>query len=583
MLQFQAHFLRPKYRPDIDGLRAVAVLSVVAFHVFPNWLKGGFIGVDIFFVISGFLISSIIFENLDKGTFSFLEFYSRRIKRIFPALLLVLAASYILGWFILFPDEYKQLGKNIAAGAGFVSNFVLWREAGYFDKLAQTKPLLHLWSLGIEEQFYIIWPLLLWLAWKRKLNLMTVTILVAIISFCLNIIDINKDVIATFYFPQTRFWELSCGSLLAWFSLYKKHACTTLSLKVDGWLNKAVYRKSHTIDGTILANVLSFIGILLLVYGFWRIDKHLSFPGKWAVIPVISAVLIISAGTKSWFNRILLSNKVAVWFGLISFPLYLWHWPLLSFARIIEGKEPSGSMRITIVIFSIVLAWLVYRFVECPIRLGRGGKAKTITLVFLMLATGCIGYSSYSTEGLHFENKDREEFVNYFENSFPNWQYFKKVDLRSEWRAECSFYNVKKLLDEGRSTNAPVDEIDSSCYLRNLKYKKSILIWGDSHAHAIAPGINSCLPNDWQVLQVTSLDCVPNPNIDIPSNTNQCNQMNYFAIKTIMEVKPDVVIVAQANKHSAKMMKEISRKLEALGVKKIYFFGTNSSMDNRIA
>ena len=167
----QPHLSHQKYRPDIDGLRAVAVLAVVAFHSFPSWVRGGFIGVDIFFVISGYLISTIIFENLDKGTFSFTEFYARRIKRIFPALLLVLIACFAFGWFALLADEYKQLGKHIAAGAGFISNFTLWNEAGYFDNSAETKPLLHLWSLGIEEQFYIVWPLLLWFAWKRKFNL----------------------------------------------------------------------------------------------------------------------------------------------------------------------------------------------------------------------------------------------------------------------------------------------------------------------------------------------------------------------------------------------------------------------------
>src|SRR5215831_15751110 len=153
------HLSHPKYRRDIDGLRAVAVLSVVAFHVFPNWMVGGFIGVDIFFVISGYLISTIIFENLDKDTFSFAQFYERRVKRIFPALILVLVSCFAFGWFILLPDEYKQLGKHTAGGTAFVANFVLWNESGYFDNAAETKPLLHLWSLGVEEQFYIVWPL----------------------------------------------------------------------------------------------------------------------------------------------------------------------------------------------------------------------------------------------------------------------------------------------------------------------------------------------------------------------------------------------------------------------------------------
>lgn len=390
------HLSHPKYRPDIDGLRAVAVLSVVAFHAFPAWMKGGFIGVDVFFVISGFLISTIIFENLDKGTFSFAEFYARRIKRIFPALLLVLIASYAFGWFALLADEYKQLGKHIAAGAGFVSNLVLWGEAGYFDNSAETKPLLHLWSLGIEEQFYIVWPFVLWLAWKKKFNLLTLTFIVAFISFYLNLKGIKKDAVATFYSPQTRFWELLSGSLLAWFSLYKKNSFSNYKVRVDGWLAKVIYRDTVEADGKTLSNVISFAGSLLLVYGFWRITKDVSFPGKWAVIPVLGAVLIIFAGPKAWINRRILSNEIAVWFGLISFPLYLWHWPLLSFARIIESEVPSRSIRIAAIVLSVVLAWLTYKFVERPLRLGKNGKGKVSVLVTLMAIVGSVGYYTYS-------------------------------------------------------------------------------------------------------------------------------------------------------------------------------------------
>lgn len=189
----------PNYRADIDGLRALAVLSVVAFHAFPGWVSGGFVGVDIFFVISGFLISTIIYTSLELGSFSFVDFYSRRIRRIFPALILVLYSCYVFGWFVLLSDEYMQLGKHIAAGAGFVSNFVLWNESGYFDTAAETKPLLHLWSLGIEEQFYIVWPLILWAAWQRRFNLLTISILVAGISFTLNLLDYRTDGVANFF------------------------------------------------------------------------------------------------------------------------------------------------------------------------------------------------------------------------------------------------------------------------------------------------------------------------------------------------------------------------------------------------
>lgn len=402
MASLQSHLSHPKYRPDIDGLRAVAVLSVVAFHAFPNGLKGGFIGVDIFFVISGYLISTIIFQNLEKGTFSFVEFYVRRIKRIFPALILVLIACYAFGWFALFADEFKELGKHIAAGAGFVSNIVLWNEAGYFDSSAETKPLLHLWSLGIEEQFYLIWPLLLGFAWKRNFNLLTMTVVIAGISFYLNINGVLTDSVATFYSPQTRFWELQCGSLLAWITLYKKDWFATIKTRLDAWLTELVYRESHESNGMTLSNVLSFAGVALLTYGFYIIDKDSYFPGKWAAIPMLGAVLIIAAGPKAWMNRIVLSNRIVVWIGLISFPLYLWHWPLLSFARIVETEMPSASIRVAAVGLTIVLAWLTYKLVEKPIRLGKHSKAKTALLLLLMLGIGNVGYTSYLRDGLAF-------------------------------------------------------------------------------------------------------------------------------------------------------------------------------------
>jgi peptidoglycan/LPS O-acetylase OafA/YrhL len=165
-----------KYRPDIDGLRAIAVVAVVAFHSFPNFFKGGFVGVDIFFVISGFLISGIIIDALERDRFSYLDFYIRRIRRIFPALIVVVASTLIVGWYVLLPDEFQRFGKHLAAGAGFAANFVLWEESGYFDVASDTKPFLHLWSLAIEEQFYILWPLILGLVWRRWRGLLLATL-----------------------------------------------------------------------------------------------------------------------------------------------------------------------------------------------------------------------------------------------------------------------------------------------------------------------------------------------------------------------------------------------------------------------
>lgn len=399
-----SHFSHPKYRRDIDGLRAIAVLSVVAFHAFPEWIKGGFIGVDVFFVISGYLISTIIFDNLDRGTFSFLEFYERRVKRIFPALLLVLASCYVFGWFSLLGDEYMQLGKHIAGGAGFVGNLVLWSEAGYFDNAADTKPLLHLWSLGVEEQFYIVWPVVLWFAYKKRLNLFSIGVLIAVVSFCLNIQMVKTHPIADFYSPQTRFWELMLGSILAWLTLYRPGFSCANAAKLNAWVASALYADGQQEHRKPLASAVSVFALLLLMYGFWHIDKNIGFPGKWALVPVASAVLLIFAGPGAWVNRVILSHRIPVWFGLISFPLYLWHWPMLAFARIIGSETPSAKVRGAIVLLSIALAWLTYRLLERPMRSGANGRLKSVVPVLLMLLVGVVGYNGFQRYGLKFRD-----------------------------------------------------------------------------------------------------------------------------------------------------------------------------------
>jgi peptidoglycan/LPS O-acetylase OafA/YrhL len=356
--------MHPTYRPDIDGLRALAVLCVMVFHAFPTALPGGFVGVDLFFVISGFLICTILFNSIEAGTFSVWDFYGRRIRRIFPALILVLASCYAFGWFALFADEYMQLGKHIAAGAGFVSNFVLWQESGYFDNSADTKPLLHLWSLGIEEQFYIIWPLVLWLGYRFRANLLVITVLVATVSFVLNIrgINVKNDLVATFYSPQTRFWELLLGAILAYMTLHPIQ-------RLKGLITNAEQRQK-------IQSAQSLLGLVLVALGVTLISKQSAFPGWWALLPTLGAVLLINAGPKALVNRYLLSNKLMVWIGLISYPLYLWHWPILSFLRIIESEVPKVELRIAALAVSFILATLTYHLVEKPIRFGFRSKAK---------------------------------------------------------------------------------------------------------------------------------------------------------------------------------------------------------------
>lgn len=352
--------IHPGYRSDIDGLRATAVLSVVAFHAFPGWLKGGFVGVDVFFVISGYLISKIIIGSLAKDSFSFAEFYSRRVKRIFPALAVVLGVCAACGWLVLLPSEYSQLGKHIAGGAAFVSNLVLLREAGYFDSSAVTKPLLHLWSLGIEEQFYIVWPVLLFLARKGKgIGRLLVAVMVG--SFVFDLFVLGEDPVAAFYSPVTRFWELLIGSSLAY-----------VTLRSPRWLFVGRPR---------IRNVESLVGASLIAVAVFSFDAEQPFPGWRALLPTVGAYLLIAAGPDAWLNRTVLSHRLMVGVGLISFPLYLWHWPLLTFARIVAGDTPSVSVRVVAVALSFVLAFLTYQFVEKPIRLGRPKKSTVPVLL----------------------------------------------------------------------------------------------------------------------------------------------------------------------------------------------------------
>lgn len=388
-----------KYRPDIDGLRAVAVLSVLAFHAFPERVQGGFIGVDIFFVISGFLISTIIFRSLSSHEFSFLEFYSRRVRRIFPALVTVLAVAFVCGWFILYPDEYRQLGKHIVGGAWFFSNFVLWRESGYFDTSADSKPLLHLWSLGIEEQFYIVFPLFAWLVWKGRLNVLTLVVLVGLLSFLLNVRDVSHDAVRTFYMPQTRIWELLEGCVLALLVIDASGRVGRMEKAAERMLNHVFYRADvDVMPAVTLSNVKAWMGALLIAVGLWKITKEMHFPGKWALLPTIGAVLLIWAGPEAFLNRRILSNHVLMWVGKISYPLYLWHWMLLSYLYILAARIPPVAIRAGALAVAMVLSWLTYRMIEAPLRFGGNGRRKTLLLMALMLSVSILGFAGYKAD-----------------------------------------------------------------------------------------------------------------------------------------------------------------------------------------
>ena len=377
-LQERTHNL---YRPDIDGLRAVAVLSVVIFHAFPEYLGGGFIGVDVFFVISGFLITSLILREQKEERFSLRHFYARRIRRIFPALSLVLGFGLVAGWICLNFMEYKQLTKHTGSSAIFITNFMLLREAGYFDNAADTKPMLHLWSLAIEEQFYLAWPLVLMFFKRltRWLFPVLVVLLLSSLTYSLSLVfkgDLEHD----FYSPLSRSWELLLGASLA-FGVSRQAAIPTAWRNMAGW-----------------------VGFVLIFMSACFLDKSMPFPGYWALPPTLGAALILFAGMQSNVNRALLASRPLVAIGLISYPLYLWHWPLLSFARILESQTPGPELRLALVLLSFILAWGTYRFIEKPIRFSDRYPRAVLWLGLWMVAVLLMSHAVNRLDGLKFRH-----------------------------------------------------------------------------------------------------------------------------------------------------------------------------------
>ncbi len=338
------------WRKDITGLRALAVLPVLIFHAFPQWLPGGFYGVDIFFVISGYLISGIIFRGLITDSFSFKDFYAKRIKRIFPNLIVLLTFVMAVGWFVSTANEYRAIGANVYRSAAFYVNFTLMREHGYFDGPSHENPLLHMWSLAIEEQFYIVFPFLAFLFWKlgkqsiSALGAFVFFMTIASLACCLLLHEQN----ARFYFPLARFWELGAGICLAYLETF--------------------HRFSMRNHGQVVADGMSLLGLVLVLMALLiPTSWYAPSPGIMSLMPVTGACLLITAGAHAAVNRTLLSWGWMVFIGLISYSLYLWHWPLLTFLRV-SVSAPSSSLTALALLLSFPLAWLVYRFVENPIR-----------------------------------------------------------------------------------------------------------------------------------------------------------------------------------------------------------------------
>lgn len=507
-----AHGLaHPKYRADIDGLRAVAVLSVVGYHAFPGRVTGDFIGVDIFFVISGYLISTIILESLEAERFSFAEFYARRIRRIFPALLVVLCACLAAGWLVMLAGEFRQLGEHVLAGAAFISNLLLWRESGYFDPAAESKPLLHLWSLGIEEQFYIVWPLLLWAAARARMNLLLVAIAIAATSFALNVWRITSDPVATFYSPLTRFWELLAGGLLAWVTVKHQPIAEQFAGR---------YR-----------SVFSVFGMLCLGAGLLMINNKSAFPGWWALLPVAGSVLLIAAGPNAWINRTALSGRPLVWFGLISFPLYLWHWPMLSFAYIVENEAPTRNLRVLAVAAAILLSWVTYRWIERPVRQNSASRQICGVLIALMCLVGIIATGIRLDGGV----PGRQVVI---ENAHSGQEF----EMGSNPQVPCS--------------GIPEDPIASNLCVRYSTGapRKTIVLWGDSSAGAWLPVFRDFGKREnVDIVSLMHLSCPPilearKSRFDVPEAARFCadGKTQRKVIDYIRNLEPDAIVLLGA-------------------------------------
>jgi len=456
------------YRKDIDGLRAVAVVSVLFYHLkLKVW--GGFIGVDVFFVISGFLISSGIFREIAESRFSLSSFYQRRIRRIFPALIVMMAVSTVAACIFLMPSELEGFAKSLLAATGSVSNFFFWLHSGYFDTAAADQPLLHTWSLGVEEQFYIFFPIFLVCIRRFFPRHLKVSILcLATASFALSAVGAYMFVTATFYLPLTRAWELLLG--------------TILSLDFFPRVSSALVR-----------NIMSAAGLLMIVVAAFAYDIYTPFPGIAALPPCLGAALIIAAGQSgdSWVAR-LLSLRPIVFLGLISYSLYLWHWPFIVFQRQSIIQIPGASERnikLGVLCLSVIVATLSWKFIEGPFRKGKltlKGKSAfafaAASSVVLLLAGSAIlvarGFPSrYTPEEVQVASYAGE-------------------NVSGPYRIGTCYIN---------STRANFSP--ASC-LRVDPSRENVLLFGDSHAAQLWYGLAKVSPNI-NFLEATSSGCEP--------------------------------------------------------------------------
>ncbi len=511
------------FRGDINGLRALAVLGVVAFHADRALAPGGFSGVDVFFVISGFLITRIILSELAAGTFSLADFYAKRARRILPAMLVVVAFVWIVGWFRAAPTQFRDIGGTILGNSYFTVNFWLMRLAnigGYFGADSQAKPLLHLWSLSIEEQFYLVWSvLMLGLFWLRARLVPYVIGAILVASFAACVIVTAFDPVAAFYLPWTRGWALALGALIAYREVFL--------------LGALPY------PGRRAANIGAALGVGLIVFGYAWLNEAQPFPGWRAAIPALGCALVI-VNPGSWIGEAALGNRVAGFFGLISYPLYLWHWPLFAYAHIWPGVIPTPPVMLALSAAAVVLSALTYRFIEEPTKriFRRRPYALAIGLVVLLAATGLVGKATYVSHG--FPGRFPPLVTRIFDYDVNGAQgpslmkCFYQSDPRAYPLAE-ERERAKRFFEAGH------------CGAIADPSKPTLLIIGDSHAASLFAGMSAAFADKANVLTLSAVFCVPlvDPVAmdEGVAGTPRCAAVNDYVFQRIREIRPDVVLV----------------------------------------
>jgi peptidoglycan/LPS O-acetylase OafA/YrhL len=451
--------IKLEYRPDIDGLRAVAVLLVVIYHGFPDVLSGGFLGVDIFFVLSGFLITSIISRDVDSSVFSLSHFYIGRLRRIFPSLIIVTATILVAGWFILRSEEYSQLGKEVFAGSFFYSNFYYLSQDNYFDAASELKPFLHLWSLSIEEQFYMFYPIILLVFSKlfktHKFRLFaTTTLAIASFAVCLLLAGTPSK---SFFLPASRWWELLLGGVLAL-------SCT------NGKINF-----SHP-------NLFALMGYASIALGVFLASVVESFSTYMGLTVVFGTLLLVAAGQDSELVKQTTGRNLLAGIGKLSYSLYLWHWPILVLARTVYGEQPPTLVRITLIALSFLLALLTTRFLETPIRF-RVRRTRTVLLLSSpLLLIGFAGFVVSDTEGFP-ERAANNRQIKYAGDITHN-DFFMYISDNFHPCTPAEIYNAALMWERfvrcnQSKPNRPID----------------VLLLGDSHAEHLFIGLAEELKN----------------------------------------------------------------------------------------